>query len=50
MLRLDSPSLVGNNRAFHTMLRDGIEAEYRSNDGTRAVLQQAELLCADWAA
>ncbi|MCE5268432.1 MAG: type I restriction endonuclease subunit R [Planctomycetaceae bacterium] len=34
VLRPDSPSLVGNNRAFHTMLRDGVEVEYRSDDGT----------------
>ena len=25
VLRPDSPSLVGNNRAFHAMLRDGVE-------------------------
>ncbi len=34
ILRPDSPSLVGNNRAFHRMLRDGVEVEYRSDDGT----------------
>ena len=34
VLRPDSPSLVGNNRAFHAMLRDGVEVEYRSDDGT----------------
>jgi type I restriction enzyme R subunit len=34
VLRPDSPSLVGNNRAFHAMLRDGVEVEYRSADGT----------------
>jgi type I restriction enzyme R subunit len=34
ILRPDSPSLVGNNRVFHGMLRDGVEVEYRSDDGT----------------
>lgn len=33
VLRLESPSLVGNNRAFHRMLRDGVEVEYRTDDG-----------------
>jgi len=28
-----SPSLVGNNRSFHKMLSDGIEVEYRMDDG-----------------
>src|SRR5690349_19532929 len=27
------PSLVANNRAFHKMLADGIEVEYRTEDG-----------------
>lgn len=31
--RLDSPSLVGMNRAFHRMLVDGVPVEYRSRDG-----------------
>ena len=26
VLRLDSPSLIGNNRAFHKMLRDGVSS------------------------
>ena len=34
VLRPESPSLVGNNRAFHAMLRDGVEVEYRTADGT----------------
>ena len=29
VLRHDAPSLVSNNRAFHRMLRDGVEVEYR---------------------
>ena len=32
----DSPSLVGDNRAFHRMLRDGVEVEYKRPDGTIA--------------
>src|SRR4051812_42027906 len=28
-LRHDAPSLVGNNRALHRMLRDGVPVEYR---------------------
>jgi len=34
VLRPESPSLVGTNRAFHAMLRDGVEVEYRTDDGT----------------
>lgn len=36
VLRAESPSLVRNNRAFHRMLRDGVEVEYRRQDGTIA--------------
>lgn len=31
-IRPTAVSLVGNNRAFHTMLTDGIEVEYRKDD------------------
>ena len=34
ILHPDSPSLVGNNQAFHRMLADGVEVEYRRPDGT----------------
>ncbi len=34
ILHPDSPSLVGNNRAFHKMLIDGVEVEYHRPDGT----------------
>ena len=34
VLHPDSPALVQNNRAFHQMLIDGIEVEYRQPDGT----------------
>lgn len=36
VLLAESPSLVGNNRAFHLMLRDGVEVEYRRKDGSIA--------------
>ncbi len=36
ILRHDSPSLIGNNRAFHRILRDGIPVEYRRDDGSIA--------------
>jgi hypothetical protein len=34
VLRHDSASLVGNNRAFRRMLRDGVAVDYRRDDGT----------------
>ena len=33
VLRVATPSLVGTNRRFHAMLRDGIEVEYRRKGG-----------------
>src|SRR5438874_10949206 len=36
VLRHDAPSLVGNNRAFHRMLGDGVPVEYRRDDGSIA--------------
>ena len=36
VLRPETPSLTGNNRAFHRMLRDGVEVEYQRPDGTLA--------------
>src|SRR5881227_4035238 len=36
VLRHDAPSLVGNNRAFHRVLRDGVPVEYRRDDGSIA--------------
>jgi type I restriction enzyme R subunit len=36
VLRHDAPSLVGNNRSFHRMLRDGVPVEYRRDDGSIA--------------
>ena len=34
VLNPDLPALVQNNRAFHQMLVDGVEVEYRQADGT----------------
>jgi len=36
VLRVGTPSLVQTNRAFHKMLRDGVEVEYPRPDGTIA--------------
>ena len=36
VVRLDTASLIGNNRAFHKMLRDGVEVEYSRPDGSIA--------------
>jgi type I restriction enzyme R subunit len=36
LVRIEAPSLVGNNRRFHQMLRDGVEVEYRREDGSIA--------------
>ena len=36
VLRHDAPSLTGNNRAFHRMLRDGVPVEYRRDNGSIA--------------
>jgi len=33
VLRPDSPSLIVNNRQFHKMLADGVDVEYRNDDG-----------------
>ena len=34
--RLESPSLAANNRAFHNMLVEGVQVEYRRKDGSIA--------------
>lgn len=36
VIRLESPSLIINNNTFHRMLVDGVEIEYRRDDGTIA--------------
>ena len=33
VLRVATPSLIGTNRLFHAMLRDGVEVEYRRKGG-----------------
>jgi type I restriction enzyme R subunit len=38
VLRLDSPSLEENNRAFHTMVRRGFEVQISKTDGMRGDL------------
>ena len=36
VLHLDNPAFLANNRAFHHMLRDGVEVEYKRPDGAIA--------------
>ncbi|HLX65165.1 MAG TPA: type I restriction endonuclease subunit R [Planctomycetota bacterium] len=36
VLRPETPSLTGNNRRFHAMLRDGVPVEYKRADGSIA--------------
>ncbi|MEW6303437.1 MAG: type I restriction endonuclease subunit R [Verrucomicrobiota bacterium] len=36
VLRVATPSLTQSNRAFHRMVRDGVEVEYRRKDGSIA--------------
>ena len=36
ILRIATPSLIATNRAFHTLLRDGVAVEYRRLDGSIA--------------
>lgn len=36
VIRLESPSLIINNHSFHRMLVDGVEVEYRRDDGSIA--------------
>ncbi|MEO8352870.1 MAG: type I restriction endonuclease, partial [Chthoniobacteraceae bacterium] len=36
LLRHDAPSLIGNNRGLHRLLRDGVPVEYRRDDGSIA--------------
>jgi type I restriction enzyme R subunit len=55
VLRLDGLSLLGNNRAFHHMLRDGVAVEYQRADGSIAgdhvrLLNFADAGANDWLA
>lgn len=36
VVRISTPSLIQTNRAFHKLLRDGVEVEYRRPDGSIA--------------
>jgi type I restriction enzyme, R subunit len=36
LMRVESPSLAANNRAFHRMLVEGVPVDYRRGDGTIA--------------
>ncbi len=47
VLRVASPSLIQTNRAFHKMLRDGVEVEYRREDGS-IENDYVRLLNLDW--
>jgi len=55
VLRFDTTSLLGNNRAFHRLLRDGVPVEYRRPDGSIAgdrvqLLNFADPAANDWLA
>jgi type I restriction enzyme, R subunit len=55
VLRVGTPSLTQTNRAFHKMLRDGVDVEYPRGDGTikgdKVVLVDfADVLANDWLA
>lgn len=55
VLRVATPSLVQTNRAFHQMLRDGVDVEYaRPDGGTKHdkvwLIDFAEVLANDWLA
>jgi type I restriction enzyme R subunit len=53
VLRVATPSLIQTNRAFHTMLRDGVAVEYQRPDGTIAgghvrLLDYVDVNANDW--
>ena len=55
VLRVGTPSLTQTNRAFHRMLRDGVEVEYPRPDGSIAgdhvrLVDFDEVLANDWLA
>jgi type I restriction enzyme R subunit len=55
VLRVGLPALVHTNRAFHRMLRDGVEVEYARADGSIAgdhvrLVDFEEVLANDWLA
>ncbi len=53
VLLLDAASFLGNNRAFHRMLRDGVQVEYKRPDSSIAgdrvrLLDFANVAANDW--
>ena len=55
VLRVAAPSLIGTNRLFHAMLRDGVAVEYRRKDGSIAgdavrLIDFDDLAANDWLA
>jgi type I restriction enzyme R subunit len=55
VLRVGTPSLTQTNRAFHRMLRDGVEVEYKRPDGSVAgdhvrLVDFAKVEANDWLA
>jgi len=55
VLLLDNVSFLGNNRAMHKMLRDGMPVEYKRGDGSVAgdhvrLISFADLAANDWLA
>ena len=44
VLRVTTPSLVGTNRLFHAMLRDGVEVEYRRAGGDGIAGDRVQLI------
>ncbi|MHB1233112.1 MAG: type I restriction endonuclease subunit R [Burkholderiales bacterium] len=55
VLHPDNPSFLANNRAFHHMLRDGVEVEYKRPDGSIAgdhvrLVDFADAQANDWLA
>jgi type I restriction enzyme R subunit len=47
VLRVATHSLVGTNRQFHAMLRDGVEVEYRRKDGDGIAGDRVRLVDSD---
>ena len=55
VLRLDNPAYLANNCAFHHMLRDGVEVEYKRPDSSIAgdrvrLVDLADAQASDWLA
>ena len=55
VMLLEGNSLIGSNRAFHTMLRNGVNVEYKRGDGSIAgdsvrLISFADVSDNDWLA